>query len=152
MSVLLWQFNATDRTKKMSGKKTLPMRPFIFTCGCLVILLTTSCGKSSLNSPIVGTWKQVFNPSDLPVIPTPYIIQPSILILRSDRTFESKLGNTIIQDGTYHIGHTTIPSQDILYLSDDEFGSRFSVSKDTLMLTYLGFTPWKSPVRRFVRN
>ena len=85
------------------------MRPFIFICGCLVIL-------------------------------------------RGDRTFESKIGNTIIQDGTFHIGHTSNPSQDVLYLSDDQFGSRISFSKDTLQLTYLGFTTWTSPVRMFVRN
>lgn len=128
------------------------MRPFIFICGCLVILLTTSCGKSSLNSPIVGNWKQVFYANDLPVIPAPLIIHPTILILRDDRTFESKIGNTIIQDGTYHIGHTLNPPQDVLYLSDDQFGSRISFGKDTLKLTYLGFTPWTSPVRMFVRN
>ena len=128
------------------------MRSFIFICCGLVTLLTTSCGKSSLNSPIVGNWKQVFYPNDLSVIPPPLIIHPSILILRSDRTFESKIGNTTIQDGSYHIGHTSNPSQDVLYLSDDQFGSRISFSKDTLKLTYLGFTPWTSPVRMFVRN
>ena len=128
------------------------MRSFKYICCGLVTLLTVSCGKSSLNSPIVGNWKQVLYANDLPVIPPPAVIQLSTLILRGDRTFESKLGNTIIQDGTYHIGHTSNPSQDVLYLSDDQFGSRISFSKDTLMLTYLGFTPWTSAVRKFVRN
>ena len=128
------------------------MRSFIFICCGLVTLLTTSCGKSSLNSPIVGNWKQVFHPSDGAVIPTPPIISSSILTLRSNRTFESRVGNTIIQEGTYRIGHTVNPPQDVLYLSDDQYGSRISLSKDTLRLTYLGFTTWTSPVRMFVRN
>ncbi|MDO6433609.1 hypothetical protein Q4E93_23560 [Flavitalea sp. BT771] len=128
------------------------MRPFLFISACLVILLTTSCGKSSLHSPVVGNWKQVFYPYGAPVIPTPPTIQSSFLTLRSDRTFESRIGNTVIQDGTYHVGHTSNPSQDILYLSDDPYGFRISFSKDTLKLAYLGITTGFFLDRIYVRN
>jgi|GEM_PF-1752357 len=128
------------------------MRPFIFICSCFVILLTNSCGKDTLDSPIVGVWKQVSYSNDARVTPTPPVIQPSILTLRSDRTFDSRTGNTIIQEGTYRIGHTSNPPQDVLYLSDDQYGSRISFSKDTLTLTYLGFTTWTSPITKYVRN
>jgi hypothetical protein len=146
---LLKQINATARMKKMSVQKPLHMRSFHL-CVLFILPMTIACGKDQLHSPIVGNWKQVTNTNGPMLLPSPN--GPNTMRLGSDRKFEIKIGGVLIQSGFYRLGHTDDPVQEILYLADDEYGSRFRISDDTLTLTNLGITTWATAITKYVKN
>lgn len=129
------------------------MRPFpyIYICGCLaVLLLTSSCGKSSSEGNLTGKWKLV-SYSGGPTNPRPALGE--ILTLRTN-TYEIRYNDSLISSGIYHVGHPSNTPKPVLYFSlQDDYGSWISFDKDTLVLTYAGimvalYTP---PISRYVR-
>lgn len=129
------------------------MRPFpyIYICGCLaVLLLTSSCGKSSSEGNLTGKWKLV-SYSGGPTNPRPALGE--ILTLRTN-TYEIRYNDTLISSGIYHVGHpSNLPKPVIYFSSQDYYGSMIRLNMDTLELTYAGvmvalYTP---PVSRYVR-
>jgi hypothetical protein len=152
MNALLRQINATTRTEKMSEEKPLHMRPFPYVCSCLaVLLITSSCGKSSIDGSLTGKWKLI-SYSGGPTYPSSEVGE--ILTLRTAHIYEIRYNDSLTSSGIYRVGHPSYAPKPVLYFSkQDNYGSMISFDKDTLVLAYAGVTVtlYSPTVCRFVK-
>lgn len=130
------------------------MRPFpyVYICGCLaVLLLTSSCGKSSIEGNLTGKWKLVSYTGGPPY---PTLALGQILTLHTDHSYEVRYNDSLISSGIYHVGHPSNVPKPVLYFgSQDSYGSLISFDKGTLVLAYAGVTLalYLPPVSRYVK-
>ena len=135
----------------MKRKPHMRLFPYIYICGCLaVLLLTSSCGKSSIEGNLTGKWKLV-SYSGGPTNPRPALGE--ILTLRTD-TYEIRYNDSLISSGIYHVANLSNSPRSVLYFSMlDEYGSWISFNKDTLVLTYAGIITalYTTPISKYIR-
>src|SRR5258705_9229511 len=97
------------------------MRPFPFIFCCLAILLMASaCGKSNVNTQLVGKWKLVSYSGGWPPNPRPLGPGFEVLTLGQFHSYEIRYKDTVISAGTYHVRQDGNPPQSILYFSIQE--------------------------------
>ena len=130
------------------------MRPFpyVYICGCLaVLLIASSCGKSSMEGSLTGKWKLV-SYSGGPTYSGSAVGE--ILTLRIEHSYEIRYNDSLISSGIYHVGHLSGFPRPILYFGSRDYnGSMIRLNKDTLELSYAGaiLAMYLPPVSRYVR-
>lgn len=109
--------------------------------GLAVLLVASACGKSTTDPQIVGKWKLVEYGYGGPAIPIAPEVGLQILTLRNDHVYMAKYKDSVAFSGIYRVSHKGNPPKSILYFSDQQDnGTWYTLTKDTLVLTYAGIT------------